>query len=141
MKKILNISLLIIWMIFIFVMSSFSATESTNQSNIIVTIISSTINISNPHLLTVTIRKLAHLIEYLILGILSYNVFKKSNKNIHISTLVCFLYAISDEIHQIFIPGRSGQITDILIDTIGALIGIIIISNVNKNSNKNLQKH
>ena len=141
MKKILNISLLIIWMIFIFVMSSFSATESTNQSNIIVTVISSTINISNTHLLTVTIRKLAHLTEYLILGILSYNVFKKYNKSIHISVLVCFLYAISDEIHQIFIPGRSGQITDILIDAIGALIGIIIISNVNKNSNKSPQKH
>lgn len=138
MKKLFNISLLIIWMIFIFVMSSFSATESTNQSDIIVTAISNTINISNIHLLTVTIRKLAHITEYLILGILTYNVYKNYNKSICISILICFLYAISDEIHQIFIPGRSGQITDILIDTIGALLGIILITNINKKSNKNL---
>ena len=132
MKKILNISLLIIWMIFIFVMSSFSATESTNQSSIIVTVISSTINISNTHLLTVTIRKLAHLTEYFILGILTYNVFKNNYKSINLSIIVCLLYAISDEIHQIFIPGRTGQITDVLIDTIGALIGIIILRKLNK---------
>lgn len=138
MKKLFNISLLVIWMIFIFVMSSFSATESTNQSDIIVTVISNTINISNIHLLAVTIRKLAHITEYLILGILAYNVFKEYYKSIHISILICFLYAISDEIHQIFIPGRSGQITDILIDTIGALLGIILISNINKKNNKNL---
>lgn len=132
MKKIFNISLLIIWMIFIFVMSSFSATESTNQSSTIVNIISNIITVNDIHLLTVIIRKLAHLTEYFILGILTYNVFKNNYKSINLSIIVCLLYATSDEIHQIFIPGRTGQITDVLIDTIGALIGIIILRKLNK---------
>ena len=38
----------------------------------------------------------------------------------------CFLYACSDEIHQLFIPGRSGMFTDVLIDTSGSLCGIIV---------------
>lgn len=38
----------------------------------------------------------------------------------------CFLYACTDEIHQIFIPGRAGMFTDVLIDTSGSLCGIIV---------------
>ena len=44
-----------------------------------------------------------------------------------LSLLFCFLYACSDEFHQLFIPGRSGQFIDILIDTSGALIMLLII--------------
>ena len=38
-----------------------------------------------------------------------------------------FLYAVSDEIHQIFVPGRSGEPRDVLIDTSGVLIGICLV--------------
>ena len=40
---------------------------------------------------------------------------------------VTFLYASSDEIHQLFIPGRSGQFTDVLIDTSGGLAAILVV--------------
>ena len=40
------------------------------------------------------------------------------------------LYAVTDEIHQHFVPGRSGEITDVLIDSIGCLIGALIMSSI-----------
>lgn len=38
----------------------------------------------------------------------------------------CFLYACSDEIHQLFVPGRSGKFTDVLIDSAGALLAVLV---------------
>ena len=46
-----------------------------------------------------------------------------------ISCIICFLYAISDEIHQNFIPGRSGGVKDILIDIFGPITDIGICGN------------
>lgn len=40
--------------------------------------------------------------------------------------LICVLYAISDEVHQKFIPGRSGEVRDVIIDTAGASVGISV---------------
>jgi len=42
--------------------------------------------------------------------------------------LLSFLYACSDEFHQTFVPGRAGQFKDVLIDTAGALIGLIVVT-------------
>lgn len=39
---------------------------------------------------------------------------------------ICILYAISDEFHQLFVPGRGGQIRDVLIDSTGAIVGVAI---------------
>ena len=133
MKKKINLILIIMWMIFIFVMSSFNANESANQSNIMVQFISHIFNINNLELLSFMVRKIAHFSEYLILGILIYNYCLKFN----LSTLICLLYAISDEVHQIFIPGRSCQIRDIIIDLLGALCGILIIYLYNKRKTRN----
>ncbi|MBQ3466792.1 MAG: VanZ family protein, partial [Oscillospiraceae bacterium] len=38
--------------------------------------------------------------------------------------LFCFLYACSDEFHQLFVPGRAGMFSDVLIDTVGVLFGL-----------------
>lgn len=126
-NKKLNIILVIIWMIFIFIMSSFNSNESSNQSNFIVNILSNIFNISNIEILSLIVRKLAHFIEYTILGILVYNLIYSYNKKIYISTIICIIYAISDEIHQLFVPGRSCQILDILIDSMGSVTGIILL--------------
>ena len=126
MKKKLSLLSVLIWMIFIFIMSSFNASESSAQSNIIVNFISNIFNINNIELISLIIRKLAHFTEYFILGILTYNLIKKYRKKYYIAIIICIIYAISDEIHQIFIPGRSCQITDILIDSIGAITAIYI---------------
>lgn len=73
------------------------------------------------------VRKIAHMTEYASLGALSCAfvlTFKKVKKGIALSAIFCVLYAASDEIHQLFVPGRSGQISDVLIDTAGSLLGI-----------------
>ena len=76
------------------------------------------------------IRKVAHFTEFLILAILVCNALFVSGIDkrniILISLLICFLYACSDEIHQIFIDGRAGRITDVLIDTLGSMLGLLI---------------
>ena len=134
MKKTINIILLILWMIFIFKMSGFNASESSGQSSIIVDFITKILNIQNTEIITFIIRKLAHITEYFILAILSYNVFKDYKiKNIFIITILfCTFYACTDEIHQMFIPGRSGNIIDVLIDGFGSLRGVIFYKNLKK---------
>lgn len=128
MNKKFNLFLIVVWMIFIFIMSSFNADISSNQSGFIVNIISNIFNINNIDLLTLIIRKLAHFTEYFILGLLLYNY----NKNILKAIIICFIYAISDEVHQLFIIGRSFQIKDILIDTLGSICGVYFIKKISK---------
>lgn len=76
------------------------------------------------------IRKLAHYTFYAIGGILIINcVYQFCNKEkylILISTIVGITYATSDEIHQLMVPGRSGNIKDVMIDSIGILTGIAL---------------
>ena len=131
-RKYFNIILVVFWMIFIFVMSSFDANESSNQSNFIVNIIVNVFDIKNMDLLSFIIRKLAHFIEYLILGILIYNLIKDYNYKVYLAIILCMLYAISDEVHQLFVPGRSCQIFDMIVDCLGSITGIYLFYVVNK---------
>lgn len=130
----LSIIFTLAWMAIIFTMSSFNSIESANQSNYIVNIISNVLNINNIELLSFIIRKLAHFTEYLILGFLTINMLDKNDisKKYLISILICIIYATSDEIHQIFVPGRTCQIKDILIDSIGSITGIYLYKLISK---------
>lgn len=82
------------------------------------------------------IRKYAHMFEYLCLGVSScllmfeWLVLQKSRgiKAPVSAYLFCFLYACSDEWHQTFVPGRAGRFTDVLVDSVGFLFGILTIS-------------
>lgn len=71
------------------------------------------------------LRKISHVIEYAILVFLLYRAFAGSCENINRLYLFIYpasltlLYAISDELHQSFVPGRNCSIRDILIDSIG----------------------
>lgn len=77
------------------------------------------------------IRKLAHFSLYTLVGILLMSLmstYKLTNiKRIGISMGLGVLYAISDEIHQYFIPERTALIGDIFIDSSGVVVGICII--------------
>ena len=130
----LSILLVFLWMFLIFLMSSFDATESANQSNFIVNIITNIFKIENIEVLSFIIRKLAHFTEYLILGFLTINMLNKNDisKKYLISIIFCVIYAISDEIHQFLIPGRACQIKDILIDSIGSITGIYLYKLISK---------
>ena len=76
------------------------------------------------------IRKLAHFSIYTVVGFLLMNLcftYKISiNKKIIISLILGFIYACSDELHQTFVVGRSGEARDVLIDTSGVFVGICI---------------
>lgn len=75
------------------------------------------------------VRKLAHFSEFAVLGILTYlNIIEYHKNNaITISVIFVCLYAISDEIHQMFVPGRACMFMDVLIDCSGAIFGIFLI--------------
>ena len=74
------------------------------------------------------VRKTGHFTIYFILGILLFCFTKtfniKDQKRILISLFSAFVYACTDEIHQLFVNGRSGELRDVCIDSVGALFGI-----------------
>lgn len=78
-------------------------------------------------------RKTAHFSLYAILGLLSF-LAVISYRNLKfglrtaLSAAICLLYAVSDEVHQLFVPGRSGEIRDVCIDFGGSLIMITILA-------------
>ena len=93
------------------------------------------------------VRKVAHFSIYMILAIFTYmfienlNIKSKSErerlrKNIIYTCIFCIIYAIFDEIHQIYVPGRTGKPIDVIIDSLGACMGITIILLNNKINNK-----
>ena len=87
------------------------------------------------------VRKAAHMTEYAILAMLLMGcdigtVFFPAVT----SWLIATVYAATDEFHQTFVPGRSGEIRDVCFDSAGALIGVflaIILTNVIKSMFKN----
>ena len=75
------------------------------------------------------VRKMAHATEYAILGCLLTNLCRSlSMKKAYMwSWLMGSAYAATDEFHQLFVPGRSGQITDVMLDSVGCLTGCLLI--------------
>ncbi len=74
------------------------------------------------------VRKSAHVFEYFVLGTLFYFTFKGAVKHPYLFALgASALYACSDEVHQLFVQGRSGEVRDALIDTGGALLALLLI--------------
>ncbi|WP_153724121.1 VanZ family protein [Heliorestis convoluta] len=74
------------------------------------------------------VRKQAHVGVYFVLGFLTINAFRRSGIQTASSYWLAFslsvAFAVSDEIHQLYVPGRSGEIMDVLYDSTGALLGI-----------------
>ena len=117
----------ILMMVLIFIMSSFPAVDSDQQSGLIVNALTTAFpSPENVDFLVNIVRKTAHFLEYAIFGFFTARAFKLSNKSPWLAILLCGIYAATDEYHQTFIPGRSGEIADILLDTTGATFGVII---------------
>lgn len=91
------------------------------------------------------VRKAAHFLEYTILAIaIAFHLFvwKKEGRRLFLSTvLITAFYAATDEIHQLSIAGRSGQIKDVLLDSTGAITGaLLFLLFVNLVLNRNMKK-
>ncbi len=75
------------------------------------------------------VRKLAHFTIYAVLGLFVYSFMEMTAvrllRKLSLSWILCAAYAAGDEFHQSFTPGRSMRFTDVLIDSAGALCGII----------------
>ncbi|SCI49590.1 VanZ family protein [Romboutsia sp. 1001713B170207_170306_H8] len=146
-KITIRVLAIIFWMGFIFYLSNQPATVSASQSGSFRKMI-----IEMPILGVITkpiltssigeffIRKSAHMFLYFVLAILTYSLVyngiyhRNSQKILNsmiISLIVVFLYACTDEFHQLFIPGRSGEFRDIMVDTLGGIIGLILIGITN----------
>ena len=88
----------------------------------------------------------------MILGVLSFLAVISYEKllfamRLAISCTVCLLYAASDEIHQLFVPGRSGEVRDVMIDFSGAVLGIalsmlvfLLICRIKKKRNEKIEE-
>lgn len=124
----------LLWMGIIFYLSHQPATKSSELSSGIVDFVVQTLDKLIPikaldlELFHHMIRKGAHFTAYFILGMLVMFAMEKSTrhsyKSIILTLVICVGYAISDEVHQLFIPGRSGEVRDVLIDGSGATVGI-----------------
>lgn len=138
MRKIIKLVLIIVWMGIIFSFSNDTGEVSTKKSDGIIirtveTFLSRDLNSLEKEkwvkYLVVPVRKAAHFFVYLILGILIISFCQEfgdiNNKMVLLALFLAFLYALSDEIHQMLVPGRSGQISDVLLDAIGSFVGII----------------
>lgn len=68
------------------------------------------------------LRKIAHAVEFGVLGAL----FLRATGRPALAFVLGALYAVSDEVHQSFVPGRMGSAVDVAIDTIGVLGGIVV---------------
>ncbi|MBI3956313.1 VanZ family protein [Candidatus Gottesmanbacteria bacterium] len=101
----------IAWMIVIFL---FSGRES--------------MQVSDTQLINFLFFKTLHVIEYAILFILYVRAVGR--RNITVAFLLTLLYAVTDEIHQLFVPTREGRTRDVIIDAIGATLAWISINNL-----------
>lgn len=139
-KKLTSIILVILWMIIVFHFSNQQGETSGKTSKMVATKIVEIIDMQGKTIhqdkeiivqrIEPIIRKLAHYSIYSIGGMTIINciyLFINIEKRAIIySTLAGIIYAVLDEIHQLFINGRSGAITDVIIDSLGILTGIAI---------------
>ena len=76
-------------------------------------------------LLDLVVRKVGHAVAYGVLAVLvAWARNRGPDEERSVVLLLVAVYAITDEIHQSFVPGRSGAITDVLVDTAGAVAGL-----------------
>ena len=132
----------LLWMAVIFCLSAQEATQSSALSG---STIRKVVEITQPGFRELQVeqkdsivadfqhiaRKTAHVLAYQVLGVLSISALLQypSGNGVRFAAAlaVCIGYAGTDEVHQLFVPGRSGQIGDVCIDAGGALVGIGIV--------------
>lgn len=137
--KIISVILVLFWMSTVFYFSSQVADDSSGTSSSVIEFILN-LNPNNAKLpieektkliedWSPLIRKIAHYSMYALGGLLIAFSLKVRNKNYKSSIILSIIigggYSITDEIHQYFVPGRSCEILDMIIDTTGVFTGII----------------
>lgn len=152
-RKILSVGLVIFWMGFIFSFSQSNGEESGSLSEEILTKVIEVVSDIEPgsermeELLNIwgfPFRKCAHFFIYFVLGILVMNAFLAFGmvkKVSIIALIICILYAVSDEVHQMFVSDRSGNIKDILLDSSASCFAIYLFNRLIILRGKHEKKH
>ena len=141
-KQWISFYLLILWMGMIFFFSAKPAVQSAKMSHSVGRMIGRVVvpefeeleatrnKILLQRSIDFVVRKSAHACEYAVLGILLFwnyeqKIRKTKQYRAGISCAKYCAYAATDEIHQLFVPGRSGQISDVMLDSFGGLLGVV----------------
>lgn len=125
MKKYYKLLMVLLWMLIIFYFSSKPAVASDQDSELIIQIfrfIGMDLNSFLGEMASFAVRKAAHFTEYFILCLLWFNVLNDKfelKKAALYSVAAVFLYSVTDEFHQMFVPGRAARFADVLIDLSG----------------------
>lgn len=129
---------LIIWMVLIFTMST-GIGKDPNTKDLIVRLLGRfapdllpTFTPEQLWFLNYGLRKAGHLTEYFVLMGLSVRAFQFGRPELKwyspvASLALCAVYAASDELHQRFVSGRSGNVGDVIIDVTGAALCLVLI--------------
>lgn len=117
-------ALVALCMAVIFFLSNEPASESQSRSDGVIAALFARFGVE---LSSHVVRKTAHALEYCGLSLLLYGAYFASFRTPQptLSFLTAALYAVSDEVHQYFIPGRACQLRDVFVDSVGAAAGII----------------
>lgn len=100
-------------------------------------------SMSQPHVEQVhyAFRKGCHMVEYAILAVLAWRAIRQPQRNdprpwkwseAGLALAIALLYAASDELHQSFVPSRTGQVSDVLVDVIGGAAGLLLLRSAGK---------
>ena len=124
-------------MLLIFIQSAMTGDLSGAESSFIVKIIVAITGLTADNL-EIIVRKAAHFTEFMLLGMsLTVNVtdFNDTRPRLKEGWLrallpwaIATLYAATDELHQLFVPGRACSITDVCIDSVGAAVGVAVMT-------------
>lgn len=145
-RRIIFAILAVTWMVVIFSFSARQGEESENQSikagmavcHVFVPGFDNMSEEQQIHMaqtIDYPVRKTAHAMEYALLAGLVLGAVTAVVINIRyvaIAAFIAILYAATDEFHQLFVPGGSGRVTDVLIDGCGAVIGTLIIMGISR---------
>ena len=133
--------LTIIWMGLVFYLSAENADASSKTSQAFLDQLIAMFNIKTRASLEGTIRTWAHFVLYLSGGLVSSGFFmfwllEHKRKFLYCSAFGV-LYAVSDEIHQIFVPGRAFEVKDIVVDCAGFLLGVMVVGVMRRVATRN----
>lgn len=140
---IIFLALTIVWMGLVFYLSSENADASSKTSQAFLDKLIAMFNIKTRTTLEGTIRTWAHFVLYLLGGLVSSGFFvfwlMEHKKKFLYCSAFGVLYAISDEIHQLFVPGRAFEVKDIVIDCAGFLLGVVVVGAMRRVAMRNPQ--
>lgn len=139
MKRIIAWGLVLVWCLVIFTLSGEEKTVSRQRSQQITAtierVVEKALDIKDVsknmnRSLEYYVRKASHVLEYFILTLLIYNAWIlsgiRNNRRYIFSFMMAISYAVFDEMHQAFVPGRGPMVSDVILDGLGILLALAL---------------